>query len=252
MTELLTINQLHEILKVDRVTLYRMLHDGRLKGIKVGNQWRFQQSELDRLLGVGGSDSAKQDNSAVNFRTDCVQKVQDIFAGILGIGSVTVALDGSLLTEPTCCNPFCERILSHPGGRLACQSSWRRIASRTTGEMSFQTCHAGLSYARAAIWFHDQAVGWLVAGQYHLSPHPEGDQDERERLQELAACYSLPLTELVEAAREIPLLTPDQQKKIQQWTPKVADAIQSMLFDRSDLMDRLQRIAELTDVHHSL
>ena len=63
MTELLTIKQLHEILKVDRVTLYRMLDDGRLRGIKIGNQWRFPQSELDRLLGGDSAAAEKTDKS---------------------------------------------------------------------------------------------------------------------------------------------------------------------------------------------
>ena len=250
MTELLTIKQLHEILKVDRVTLYRMLNDGRLKGIKIGNQWRFAQSELDRLLGGNDKAAEKKDKSIRNYPIDCVQKVQEIFAGIIGIGAVTVALDGSPLTEPTSCNPLCELMLSHPSSRLACQSSWHKITSGVKGEMVFQTCHAGLAYLRAKIFFHDQLVGWVISGQYYLAP-PDPNE-ERARFQELAVCHSIPLPHLVEAGREIPVLEADQQHQISEWTPKVADAIQSILYERSELMDRLQRIAELTDVYHSL
>ena len=34
MTDLLTTRQVQDILKVDRITIYRMLQDGRLKGVK--------------------------------------------------------------------------------------------------------------------------------------------------------------------------------------------------------------------------
>ena len=50
--DLLTSRQVQEILKVDRITVYRMLNDGRLKGVKIGQQWRFHNSEVERLLGM--------------------------------------------------------------------------------------------------------------------------------------------------------------------------------------------------------
>jgi excisionase family DNA binding protein len=37
----LTTRQVQNILQVDRITIYRMLQDGRLKGVKIGQQWRF-------------------------------------------------------------------------------------------------------------------------------------------------------------------------------------------------------------------
>ena len=38
MPNLLTAKEVQELLSVDRTTIYRMLKDGRLKGVKVGNQ----------------------------------------------------------------------------------------------------------------------------------------------------------------------------------------------------------------------
>ncbi len=58
MDDLLTTKQVQDILKVDRITVYRMLNDGRLKGVKIGQQWRFPAREVERLLsgeaGAGG------------------------------------------------------------------------------------------------------------------------------------------------------------------------------------------------------
>ena len=45
MAELLTTKQLEDLLKIDRITVYRMLNDGRLKCVKIGNQWRFPRNE---------------------------------------------------------------------------------------------------------------------------------------------------------------------------------------------------------------
>ena len=36
--------------KTTRPTFYRWLRSGRLKGMKVGRQWRFRREDLDRFL----------------------------------------------------------------------------------------------------------------------------------------------------------------------------------------------------------
>ena len=41
MDVLLTTREVLDMLKVDRITIYRMLQDGRIKGVKIGQQWRF-------------------------------------------------------------------------------------------------------------------------------------------------------------------------------------------------------------------
>ena len=50
MDELLTTRQVQSILQVDRTTIYRMLKDGRLRGVKVGQQWRFHDTDVRALL----------------------------------------------------------------------------------------------------------------------------------------------------------------------------------------------------------
>ena len=47
---LLTTRQLQDLLQVDRITIYRMLSDGRLQGFKVGGQWRFSRHAIERWL----------------------------------------------------------------------------------------------------------------------------------------------------------------------------------------------------------
>jgi excisionase family DNA binding protein len=48
--ELLDMNQAIEILKTSRPTFYRWLRAGRIKGMKVGRQWRFYREDIERFL----------------------------------------------------------------------------------------------------------------------------------------------------------------------------------------------------------
>ncbi|MGB9754636.1 helix-turn-helix domain-containing protein [Roseiflexus castenholzii] len=43
MNDLLTTREVQDLLKLDRTTVYRMLKEGRLTGVKVGQQWRFHR-----------------------------------------------------------------------------------------------------------------------------------------------------------------------------------------------------------------
>jgi excisionase family DNA binding protein len=251
-SEFLTTKQLQQLLMIDRVTVYRMLNDGRLKGVKIGNHWRFPQSEIDRLMGeekeTAGPESSAQ--ALTDFPTDCVQMVQEIFAGIIGIGAITVSLRGEQLTRPTYSNPFCKHMLSSPGGREACKASWRKIALRATGEPSFQICHAGLSYKRSLIKTNDQPLAWLIAGQFYITA-PDREK-EAELIEQLADKHNIPSSQLSEAAQKIPVLKRYQQEKVQEWTPKVANTVQSILCERSSLIGRLQKIAELSTIQQTL
>jgi excisionase family DNA binding protein len=48
--ELLGMDEAIELLKTTRPTFYRWLRAGKIKGMKVGRQWRFYRSEIDRFL----------------------------------------------------------------------------------------------------------------------------------------------------------------------------------------------------------
>jgi excisionase family DNA binding protein len=48
MSDLLTTNQVQDLLHVDRTTIYRLVESGRLPAIRVGKQWRFSRPEIER------------------------------------------------------------------------------------------------------------------------------------------------------------------------------------------------------------
>jgi len=47
---ILTIKDVAHYLKVNERTIYRLAANGELPGFKVGNSWRFKQSELEQYI----------------------------------------------------------------------------------------------------------------------------------------------------------------------------------------------------------
>ncbi|HEV8343673.1 MAG TPA: helix-turn-helix domain-containing protein [Candidatus Binatia bacterium] len=46
----LTAEEVAAYLRVDRYTVYRLVSKGKIPGFKVGRQWRFKQSIIERWL----------------------------------------------------------------------------------------------------------------------------------------------------------------------------------------------------------
>jgi excisionase family DNA binding protein len=49
-TKILTIEEVVDILKVTRRTVYNYVKDGKLKAVKLGRVWRVTEEELDRFI----------------------------------------------------------------------------------------------------------------------------------------------------------------------------------------------------------
>jgi excisionase family DNA binding protein len=246
MDDLLTTKELQELLKIDRTTVYRMLKDGRLNGTKVGEQWRFSRREVESLL--SGAPSTEPVNAVVSsvavLPLHCIQPVQNVFAEVAGVGSVTTAPNGEPLTEISNSCRFCNLILATESGRRACQASWARLASQPEPQPHFVACHAGLQYARARIEVNGVFEAMLIAGQFYIQ-RPEATE-EMARIQALAEKHGLAPADLAEAAREILLLEAHKQARIGDWLESVAHTFEQIGCERKDFIDRLQRIAEMS------
>jgi excisionase family DNA binding protein len=251
MEKYLNTQQVQEILKVDRITIYRMLNDGRLKGIKIGKYWRFPQNEINRLLGVPIPEPEREPPDELSdFPEECVHRLQEVFAGILGVGALTVNLDGDAISEPVYSNPFCRMMLSNPSSHDACKQSWRKIARHVAGNPEIHLCHAGLCYLRSAINLQEQTVAWMITGQFYLTSQKQ--EGLRAKIESVAEKHGFQLPDLEKAVAQIPVLKPTQQQKVLEWAPKVSDTVQSMMCERSDLVNRLERIAEISSIRTNL
>jgi len=252
MDDLLTTKQLQELLQVDRITVYRMLKDGRLTGVKIGNQWRFPRAEVEELLfGARPSENEpdpEKDTSA-SFSTEvvplsCIQTVQDVFAEMSGIGAVTTDKNGFPLTQLSNCSQFCRLVQSSPSGYQACINSWHKLVDQPAPPPEFVSCHAGLQYARARIEINNSLAGLLIAGQFYA----DEIQSEaiRSQIEKLAVDHQLDAEALLQSANKLPVLDDHQRAWIGVWLEKIAHTFEQVGAERFELMNRLRHIAEMS------
>ncbi len=242
----LTARQVQELLHVDRTTIYRMLKDGRLTGVKVGQQWRFYAREVNDLL--SGAASAADKGAAVStaiLPLHCMQPMQDVFAEIAEVGAVTTDAHGQPLTHMSNSCDFCKLVLGSAEGRRACIQSWHELARQDDPSSKFSSCHAGLQYASARIEVQGELVALLVSGQFYTqSP---SSQEEAERVHSLAETLHIDESLLSRAAAKIPVLDSRKGSQIREWLKKVAHTFEQISSERANLMHRLKQIAMMSD-----
>ena len=243
MDDLLTTKEVQEILSIDRTTVYRMLKDGRLSGVKIGQQWRFPHHEIDLLLsGRTAYAPAVATNHPLPARD--VQPIQDVFAELAEVGAVTTDMSGQALTTISNSSTYCNMIRSTESGRLACSGSWRELARRSERQTDFYTCHAGLSYARAHIDVTDSHPAQLVTGQFYADP-PDWDE-EREVGRKTAVLHNLNEDAMAEAITEISVFNKYKRTEIRKWLSKTASTLERIIRERMELAHRLETIAEMS------
>lgn len=251
MNDLLTTHQLQELLKIDRVTIYRMLGDGRLKGFKVGGQWRFPRAEveswirgrcfdLDSLTKDGAGKNGEQVSRILPLT--CILAVQSVFADAMGIGAVTTDVEGHVLTEVSNSCDFCQAILSSTEGKRRCSAFWKNL-----GNGGKNTCHAGLLGAGEQITIHGKQLGIVVGCQ--LAPRGGEERNDvgwSQGLSTLASELRLPEKSLHAAAAGVHTIQPDQLPRVTRLVKQVAETFSKIGEERLALLDRLERIAEIT------
>jgi excisionase family DNA binding protein len=123
MDSLLTTRQLQNLLQVDRITAYRILSQGCLRGFKAGGQWRFPRQATEHWLQErrAGLEVTDPPTSAVELvpspeapPLSPIQAIQSIFAETIGVGTVTTVVDGAPLKPSGHSREFCDLIL-HSG-----------------------------------------------------------------------------------------------------------------------------------------
>jgi excisionase family DNA binding protein len=249
--ELLTVRQVQRLLKVDRITVYRMLKDGRLHGIKIGHEWRFARSQVDRLVARAQSPfdapallARAPSQPVMGLPIHCVQLIQNVFATMAEVGALTVTTDGISLTEPSNQSRFAALLESTPSGRAASIRE-RQEAAQSPGA-GFVMGEAGVQHAHAPIAVGDGVVAVLIAGPFYAEA--PGEQAVAEQVARLAAEHGIDSTALAQAAAEVPVLTERQRQHMAGWLASVAGTMAEMGRERAALVGRLQNIAALTQL----
>lgn len=244
MTDLLTARQVQDILKVDRITIYRMLQDGRLKGIKVGSQWRFPQAEVERLLEGRSPRKNIATESGPLFPTHCVQTIQNLMTGISQMCALVIDKDGAPVTEFSAPAGLSRLVMSSHEGLETYRQAWQEFALNAVDTASKFVCPAGLSAAAAPIHEQGMLVGWFLVGQVYLDEAAR--QAAVDQAVEMAARYDLKTTDVLEAIQAVPIVSAEQWILAVKWADQAAQAIDSILRERSGYKQRLQQIADLT------
>jgi excisionase family DNA binding protein len=245
MNEYLTSRQVQDLLQVDRTTIYRMLKDGRLTGVKIGGQWRFHAQAVNALVeGQPEVSTYRMGGLSEPLSLGCIQPIQDVFAELAEVGAVTTNLDGEPVTEISNCSSFCDLILAQPSGRQACTDSWRKLAAHPSQTTGFSACHAGLQYARSCIAVGDTPSAMLIAGQFYADqPDPV---EEQARVEYLATLHGIDIPALQAAVRSIPILHQSKRAKIGAWLTRVAGVFSEVGNERRNYIRRLRAIAAMS------
>ena len=223
-----TTKQIQDIFKVDRITVYRMLQDGRIKGIKIGMQWRFPQSEVERLL--GGENTPLEIEGDAGFPIHCIQTIQDLFASVSRISAMMIDPQGDPITEISQPCGFCRLILSSASGKEACQASWRAFTHQYGASSEKFSCHAGLQYIGSEVRHEGELQAYFLAGEMYWAQPDSVEQNKR--LERLSTKHNLPLVQLRNSAAQITVLTDDQREHLAQQPPAATRALESILNER--------------------
>jgi excisionase family DNA binding protein len=253
MSDLLTARQLQDMLKVDRVTIYRMLEDGRLQGFKVGGQWRFSRNEIEswiesqrqteQITEPFSDPNDSQSASCEALPVSCLQGIQGILAEACDVAAVTISKEGIVLTKVSHPCAFCQLILSSDEGQKRCLGSWRSF-QKLNGASSLMLCHAGLQYMGQPVKVSGQTIAVLLTGQFITKSFPTGEQDMH--LQELSQACNLDLFDLQEMASRLPVRNPEQIEHMSRVLKHTANTLAEIGLERSRLLKRLQKIAKMT------
>jgi excisionase family DNA binding protein len=249
MDTLYTVRQVQDLLKVDRITIYRMLQDGRLKGIKIGQQWRFPTNEVERLLSGDVNDgvmAAIPSNPDNGFPTHCVQTIQNLFSEISQLSALVVDMGGEPLTNISHPTPLQTLLGSSSAAVSAYKADWKSFAVGSTTRSLVFVDHCGFSYSVAPISTQTEQVGAFVAGPFYWQKPDR--YEEAERIHHLASSYHLDAAVIQEAFLSIPVIPADRRAQVEAWPKAASQAVQSILMERTGFIQRLQKIANLTQI----
>ncbi|NMB53112.1 MAG: helix-turn-helix domain-containing protein [Leptolinea sp.] len=248
MDEFLTARQVQDLLKVDRITVYRMLNDGRLHGNKIGQQWRFPREDVEDLLnGLKlGDDSGKYMMDEGGLPVHCFQTIQDLFSTVSQLSAILVNMQGDPITEMSHPCEFCHLVSSRSSAGANCQASYHEFVRQAeNGEKHF-TCHSGLNYTGAYVTLEHEPVGLFLVGGFRLQETTM--LDDKTPYTKLNGMVDIPGQAIQAAHTAIPSLTDEQEKMIDTWTTAAAQAFESILQERSAFTRRLKKIADLTQI----
>ncbi len=258
MAELLTTKQLQEILQVDRTTIYRMAEAGRIPAIKVGNQWRFPRHQIEAWLWqqnpqatlatptpvIQNEDAPDLPTHSLQriFPLECVQLIQDTYADLLDVMMVIADLQGNMITRPSNEAGLFTATEASPNAHQRCLEHWVSMAGDPRLQPGFQRSHLGLLCARGLIRVGNEIKAMLVVGGIAPDDWPPSE----EEIQEIADFLQIEPEIIRDHVDEVHRADRNRMNEILPYVQRIADVFSFIATDRNKLLQRLDKIAELT------
>jgi excisionase family DNA binding protein len=248
MDTLYTVRQVQDLLKVDRITIYRMLQDGRLRGIKIGQQWRFPTGEVERILSGDNIETTTpvQAGPDTGFPTHCVQTIQNLFSEISQLSGLVVDMEGEPLTVISHPTRFQTLLDTSQTAITAFRNDWKAFVNRSKNSPEPFVDHCGFSYSVAPIFDHSDQIGAFIAGPFYWQKPDR--YEESERIHHLASLYHIDPAALQDSLLSIQVIPLERRNQVETWPKAASQAVQSILVERTGFIQRLQKIADLTQI----
>jgi excisionase family DNA binding protein len=263
MADLLTTREVQDLLHVDRTTVYRMVESGQIPAMRVGKQWRFAPSDLERWLRGQAAHGAAQSPSQPGlapvpsiFGTaskpdaclsdllpiSCVQMIQDAFADALGVMIVVTDMDGRPVTRVSNSCGLYDTVMESGEAVARCIQHWQQMAGALTLEPKFAPSDLGLLCARGLIRMGNELKGMVFLGGIAPDDWPPDDNE----IVAIAEHFGLEPMQVQSKIGAVHRLDSRDRDRALGFVQRIADICSHVLEDRSVLYSRLQAIAMLT------
>ena len=242
MNALLTAQQVQELIRVDKSTVYRMAEDGRLPGIKVGRQWRFPADQIEERFGLDPWDSSTSGTTVSGtsltlgdvLTPETLQSTAEMLSETFGLMSVITDMEGRPLTSVV--NPcgFYAAVANRPETEAVCLAGWKELADRPHLAPRFAPSHLQFLCARAFVWVDRTPIGMIVVG----GATPDQWPPSPDRLQAIADELDVSLDLVEEHVHETWDLTADQRRWVLRVLPAIVDIVSLLASARSRLLNQ--------------
>lgn len=163
--------------------------------------------------------------------TEKLQKIQDSFSALLGVGSSISDADGSAITQHSAMCDFCKYTRVSVEGSKRCRQCDREGAelAMKEGRAVSYTCHAGLVDFVAPIIIEGKMVGCFSGGQVRI-----GEPDE-EKVRKTAIDIGVNPDMYLAMARKTNNITEDRLQKAMNFIYEVTNTISDMAYKQYQL-----------------
>lgn len=175
---------------------------------------------------------------------ELLQELQDAFAKIMGVASLTVDSDGPI-TKPSNFTDFCSKYTrgTTEGYKRcnACDIRWGKVAAKT-GKPIIYNCHAGLRDFAVPIVIEGKHIASILGGQVFT------EKPNEEHFKALAREFGIDEDEYIEALRKIKIVPAETVDSAASFLYLVANIISEMGNKNLELIKKNLREALLREI----